>query len=149
MSKKKNRAAAAARGTAADPSSAARELRQEAKRQTADSKRLVGVMPETMANEVKTTAGVYPFTFKSAFIIAGAALLSTIIIPFLATQAGGSIQLATTLATPPFLAAALAFTRYFVDSDRGLTRGFFITFAVTFFALLAICWLLFYQGILI
>lgn len=149
MSKKKNRAAAAARGTAADPTAAGRELRREAQRQTANSRKLVGVMPERMADEVKASSDTYPFTFKSAFILAGAALLGTIVIPFFATQAGGTIGFATTAALPPLLAVALAFTRYFVDSDRGLTRGFFITLAVALLALFVICWLLFYQGIML
>lgn len=148
MSKKKSRAAVAARGTAADPSSDARKIRQEAQDMMRDSKKLVGVMPERMADEVKAT-GSYPFTFKSAFILAGAALLGTIVIPFFATQAGGTIGFATTTALPPLLASALAFTRYFIDSDRGLVRGFFITLAVTFAAVLVICWLLFYQGIML
>lgn len=101
MSKKKNRAAAAARGTAADPTAAGRELRREAQRQTANSRKLVGVMPERMADEVKASSDTYPFTFKSAFILAGAALLGTIVIPFFATQAGGTIGFATTAALPP------------------------------------------------
>lgn len=40
-------------------------------------------------------------------------------------------------------AAALAFGRYFVDSKRGLCRGFYLTFLVAFGAMTLICWLLF------
>ena len=149
MGKKKTRAEAAERGTAADPANAAREIRRKAQDQARGSKKLVGVMPEAMADEVTAASGTYPFTFKSAFIIAAAALLGTILIPFLATQSGGTIQFATTAATPPLVAIALAFTRYFVDSERGLARGFFTTLGVAFAVLLAICWLLFYKGILI
>ena len=150
MSNKRNakRAKAAARGTAADPGRAAREMRREAQRQTEDSRKLVGVMPEGMADEVKKT-GVYPFTFKSAFAIAAAALLGTIVIPFLVSGSGVSVALSTTVTLPVLMAAALAVTRYFVDSDRGLCRGFIITLVVAYIAVLLICWLLFYQGILL
>ena len=148
MGKKKNRAAEAARGTAADPRAEAQRLRKEAEDMTRNSKKLVGVMPERMADELKAS-GTYPFTFKSAFILTGAALLGFAIIPFLLDGWGVPISLSATIACPILLAAALAYTRYCIDSDRLFCRGFIITFVVTFLATLLICWLLFYQGILI
>ena len=148
MAKKKNRAAAAARGTAADPRAEAQRIRSEAQDMMRDSRRLVGVMPERMADEVKAS-GTYPFTFKSAFILAGAGLLGFVVIPFLLDGQGVSIALSTTLSAPILLAAALAYTRYYVDSDRLFCRGLVITFVVTLVATALICWLLFYQGILI
>lgn len=148
MAKKKNRAAVAARGTAADPCAEAQRIRSEAQDMMRDSRRLVGVMPERMADEVKAS-GTYPFTFKSAFILAGAGLLGFVVIPFLLDGQGVSIALSTTFSAPIMLAAALAYTRYYVDSDRLFCRGLVITFVVTLVATALICWLLFYQGILI
>lgn len=145
---KKSRAQLAARGTMADPSRKdAERLRAEAKQSVGRSAKLVGVMPDDMANEVQAT-GTVPFTFKSAFLLAGAVLLGTIIIPFFASQAGVGIGVSTTCAAPVLTAAALAFGRYFIDSKRGLCRGFYMTFLVTLGAMTLICWLLFFQGIL-
>lgn len=145
---KKTKAQLAARGTVADPARDAQRLRSDAKQQVGTSAKLVGVMPEGMADEVKAT-GFVPFTFKSAIILAIAVLLGTIAVPFLASKAGVGIGLSTTCAAPILTASALAFTRYFVDSERGLCRGFYVTFLVAFAALTLICWLLFFQGIMI
>lgn len=146
---KKSRSQIAARGTAADPKRRdAERLRSESKQGVAKSASLVGVMPEEMANEVRSTGGV-PFTFKSAFLLAGAVLLGTIVIPFFASKAGVGIGVSTLFSAPILSAAALAFGRYFIDSKRGLCRGFYLTFLVTFGALLLMCWLLFFKNILV
>lgn len=59
---KKSKAQLAARGTVADPTRKdADRLRTEAKQSVGKSAKLVGVMPEDMANEVQAT-GTVPFT---------------------------------------------------------------------------------------
>ena len=121
-------------------------LRKEAKSSVTNSSKLVGVMPEQMAKEVEK-ASVLPFTFKSAFIVAGAILLGTILIPFAASSYGVSIGVSTTTALPILAAVALTFTRYFVDSNRGFCRGLVVTFVLSFVALTVLCWLLFFQGV--
>lgn len=105
-------------------------------------------MPEDLANEVTATGSV-PFTFKSAFLLGGAVLLGTIVIPFFASKAGVGIGLSTTCAAPVLTASALAFSRFFLDSKRGLCQGFFITFAVALASLTLLCWLLFFRGIMV
>lgn len=103
---KKSKAQLAARGTVADPTRKdADRLRTEAKQSVGKSAKLVGVMPEDMANEVQAT-GTVPFTFKSAFLLAGAVLLGTIVIPFFAFQVGVSVGVSTTCAAPMLTAAA-------------------------------------------
>ena len=124
---------------------AAELLRGEAKRSVAASSKLVGVMPEQMAKEVEHT-GVVPFTFKSAFIIAGAILLGTILIPYGASLYGVGIGISTTASLPILTAAALACTRYFIDSSRGFCRGFVLSFVLSFAVLTLLCWLLFSKG---
>ena len=52
------------------------------------------------------------------------------------------------VALPLLIAAALAGTRYVVDTDRGLCRGALITFAVAWAASLLVCWLVLYQGVM-
>lgn len=146
---KKTKTQIAARGTAADPSRGdAERLRGEARQSVQTSAKLMGVMPEVMANEVAAT-GFAPFTFKSAFLLAGAILLGTIVIPYLASSAGVDVGLSTTCAAPVLTAAALAFGRFFVDSKRGFCKAFYLTFLLALGAFLLICWLLFFQGILI
>ena len=146
---KKSRAQLAARGTAADPSREdAERLRAEAKQRVGKSAKLVGVLPKDMASEVQTS-GTVPFTFKSAFLLAGAVLLGTIIIPFFASRVGVGIDVSTTCAAPVLMAGALAFGRYFIDSKRGFCRGFYLTFLMTFGAFTIICWLLLFRGILV
>lgn len=146
---RKTKAQIAARGTVADPSRKdAERLRTEAKQSVQKSAKLVGVMPEDLANEVTATGSV-PFTFKSAFLLGGAVLLGTIVIPFFASKAGVGIGLSTTCAASVLTASALAFSRFFLDSKRGLCQGFFITFAVALASLTLLCWLLFFRGIMV
>lgn len=146
MSKKRtNRARVAARGTAADP---ARVALAGGERLGEDVK-LKGVMPETMAESISRSAGVAAFSFKSAFLIAGAVLLGSIVIPYLASLAGMPVDIAVMGALPPLLAAALATSRCFIDADHGFGRMFAIIFGVTYAAALLVCWILLYQGLLL
>lgn len=145
----KSKAKIAARGTAADP------LRQDAanrgggvEQAKLKSSRLVGVMPEEMAREVRA-GGFVPFTFKSASILAIAVLLGTIVIPFIASRAGVAIGVSTTITMPFLTAGALAFTRYFIDSERGWCKGFYLTLLVAFGTTALVCWLLFFRGIMV
>ncbi len=134
--KSKNRARAAARGTVADPA-------------RTEERRLRGVMPEPMAEDISEKAGVAAFSFKSAFLIAGVVLLGSIVIPYLASLAGAPVDITVMVALPPLLAAALATSRCFIDADHGFGRTFAIIFAVTYVAALLVCWILLYQGVLL
>ena len=87
-------------------------------------------------------------SFKSAFILAGAALLGAVVILYAASLAGAPVNIAVMVALPLLIAAALAGTRYFVDTDRGLCRGALIAFAVAWAASLLVCWLVLYQGVM-
>lgn len=142
--KQRRRAEAAARGTAADPS---RVALAGGERLGADVK-LKGVMPEAAAQTVARNAGVAGFSFKSSFLIAGAVLLGAVVIPYLVSLAGGSVAVAVMVALPPLLAGALAYARSFIDTDAGISRGFFVIFGVTYVAALALSWLALYQGML-
>lgn len=145
MSKKRtNRARAAARGTAADPARVALAGGER----LGDDVKLKGVMPETMAESISRSAGVAAFSFKSAFILAGAVLLGTVVIPYAASLAGAPVNITVMVALPLLIAAALAGTRYVVDTDRGFCRGALITFAVAWAASLLVCWLVLYQGVM-
>ncbi len=142
--KNRGRAEAAARGTAADPS---RVALAGGERLGADVK-LKGVMPESAAQTIARNAGVAGFSFKSSFLIAGAVLLGAVVVPYLVSLAGGSVAVTVLVALPPLLAGALAYARSFIDTDAGLSRGFFAIFGVTYIAALILCWLALYQGVL-
>lgn len=88
------------------------------------------------------------FSFKSTFILAGAVLLGTVVIPYAASLAGAPVNITVMVALQLLIAAALAGTRYVVDTDRGLCRGALITFAVARAASLLVCWLVPYQGVM-
>lgn len=65
-----------------------------------------------------------------------------------ASLAGAPVNITVMVALPLLIAAALAGTRYVVDTDRGLCRGALITFAVAWAASLLVCWLVLYQGVM-
>ena len=143
---RKSRAEIAARGTVADPSrrdvaGCGGDMNHEALK----SAKLVGVMPEEMAREVRASGSV-PFTFKSAIILAVSVLLGAIVIPFFMSRIGVAIGTSTTISLPFLTAGALGCTRYFIDSERGFCKGFYLTLLVTFVATALACWLLFYKG---
>lgn len=142
--KQKNRARAAARGTAADP---ARMAMAGGERLGSDA-RLVGTVPQTMAEEIAGRSGVAPFTFRSALILGAATVLGVLVIPYIASLGDVPANVSVLVAFPLLLALALAFTRCFIDTDRGFSRAFVATFGITFAATLLICWLALYQGML-
>ena len=53
-------------------------------------------------------AGVAAFSFKSAFILAGAVLLGTVVIPYAASLAGAPVNITVMVAPPLLIAAARA-----------------------------------------
>ena len=144
MAKRDKNRAAAARGTAADPHRA----QGDGVRGRNDVK-LKGAVTQDVADVVSERSGVAAFSFRSAFLIAGAVLMGSIVVPYLASLVGIPVRASATIATPPLLAAALASARYLIDTDRGVCRGFFVTFVVVFAVSLAVCWLLLYQGLLL
>lgn len=106
-----------------------------------------GVITEDGVQEQTERTGVYPFTFTSSAIIAIAALLGYLVLPMLLVLAGVGVKMTTLVLGPSCVALALAATRYLIDSKRGVIWGFWVTFAVTLVVLLAITYLLVFQGI--
>lgn len=127
--------------------------RKRAERQTgaagghAAETKLHGVITEQMVPEQVERSGLYPFTFSSAAILMGCALVGGILIPWQTQKIGISVDLSMVLALPPLLALGLAVSRYFIDSKRGLCRGFWIVFAITWAASALILYLMLFQGI--
>lgn len=111
--------------------------------------KLHGVITEQMVPEQVERSGLYPFTFSSAAILMGCALIGGILIPWQAQGIGVSVDLAMLVALPPLLAFGLSISRYFVDSQRGLCRGFWSMFAVTWAVSALILYLMLFCGILL
>ena len=146
MAKKtKNRARAAARGTAADPARVA----MAGGERLGDDVKLKGVMTASLADEIAESSGFTGFSFKSSFLIAGAVVLGCLVIPYLASLAGLPVNATVLVALPVLLGLALALSRFYIDTDRGLCRGFAITFVVCAAVSAAVVWLLLYQGLLL
>ncbi len=121
----------------------------DAMREGASKTKLHGVITEQMVPEQVERSGLYPFTFTSAAILMGCALIGGILIPWQAEGLGAPVNLSMVVALPPLLAMGLAVSRYFVDSKRGICRGFWIIFGVTWAISALVLYMMLFQGILL
>lgn len=111
--------------------------------------RFHGVITQDMVEEQTARSGLAPFTFTSAFIVLGMGLIGGVVLPGIAGACSADVSFTLFLTLPLFLAAALAFCRYFVDTHRGMGSGFYLTFLVCWAVSALIVYLLVYQGIFI
>lgn len=111
--------------------------------------RFHGVITEDMVEEQTARSGLAPFTFTSAFIVLGMGLIGGVVLPGIAGACSADVSFTLFLTLPLFLAAALAFCRYFVDTHQGMGSGFYLTFLVCWAVSALIVYLLVYQGIFI
>lgn len=108
--------------------------------------KLHGVITESMVPDQVERSGLYPFTFTSALLLLGSALLGGGVFPWLAGENG---RLAALIALPILLAVAMGVSRYFIDSDRGVCPGLWVTSGITLVASFMILYLALFQGILV
>lgn len=135
----------------------ARNKRQTTTKAQANTKRQAsrqpvrfhGVITEDMVEEQTARSGLAPFTFTSAFIVLGMGLIGGVVLPGIAGACSADVSFTLFLTLPLFLAAALAFCRYFVDTHQGMGSGFYLTFLVCWAVSALIVYLLVYQGIFI
>ncbi|EFL44062.1 hypothetical protein HMPREF9248_0343 [Fannyhessea vaginae PB189-T1-4] len=111
--------------------------------------RFHGVITQDMVEEQTARSGLAPFTFTSAFIVLGMGLIGGVVLPGIAGACSADVPFTLFLTLPLFLAAALAFCRYFVDTHQGMGSGFYLTFLVCWAVSALIVYLLVYQGIFI
>lgn len=111
--------------------------------------RFHGVITQDMVEEQTARSGLAPFTFTSAFIVLGMGLIGGVVLPGIAGACSADVSFTLFLTLPLFLAAALAFCRYFVDTNQGMGSGFYLTFLVCWAVSALIVYLLVYQGIFI
>lgn len=111
--------------------------------------RFHGVITQDMVEEQTARSGLAPFTFTSAFIVLGMGIIGGVVLPGIAGACSADVSFTLFLTLPLFLAAALAFCRYFVDTHQGMGSGFYLTFLVCWAVSALIVYLLVYQGIFI
>ena len=84
------------------------------------------------------------FGFKSALLIVGAAIVSTIVIPMLLQFTGLNFEVVAIIANTLITSYAVAYSRYFIESKKGYCKKFWYTyliFAVSF-CVIGFLWLI-------
>lgn len=101
-------------------------------------------MPVGDMRRTKTDYDIPTFGFKSALLIVGAAVISTLIIPMVLQFVGLSFEVVAIVANTLITSYAVAYSRYFIESKRGYCKKFWYTyliFAVSFF-IIGFLWLI-------
>ena len=95
-------------------------------------------MPVGDMRKTKTDYDIPTFGFKSAILIVIAAVVSTILIPFLLQYVGINFEMAAIVANTIITSFSVAYSRYFIESKKGFCKSFWYTyliFAVSFFVI--------------
>lgn len=94
-------------------------------------------------NIKKTDYDIPSFSIKSAFIIMSSAVISTVIIPLILSLFGIESTMITVILNGIILGGTLSFTRFFVESKRGICKKFWYTYASfgVSFSLITYYWL--------
>lgn len=91
-----------------------------------------GVIRNDMVEEQTASAGFVPFTFSTSVLLLISSLIGAILVPQVLSICGVSYEVTLVQSLPLCVACALGYGRYFVDTKRGLCRGFFLTVAITY-----------------
>lgn len=91
-----------------------------------------GVIRNDMVEEQTASAGFVPFTFSTSALLLISSLIGAILVPQVLLICGVSYEVTLVQSLPLCVACALGYGRYFVDTKRGLCRGFFLTVAITY-----------------
>lgn len=97
--------------------------------------------------KTKTDYNIPTISFKSGLILMASALIGTIAFPFLLSMFGINYKIGIIIGNTIITSFAVAYTRYFIESKRGFSLGFFrmyILFALSF-AIIGYFWI--YKGI--
>ncbi|MGO1041925.1 hypothetical protein ACTPEO_04250 [Clostridioides difficile] len=95
----------------------------------------------------KTDYKIPTISFKSGLILMVSALVGTIVFPFFLSMFGINYKLGVVIGNTIITSFAVAYTRYFIETKRGFSYGFFrmyILFALSF-AIIGYFWI--YKGI--
>lgn len=78
----------------------------------------------------RTDYGIPTFGFKSSFVILVSAIIGSIIIPMILIGLGIDSKIANIIGNITVPGLGIAYARYFIESKRGICRGFFITYTL-------------------
>ena len=101
-------------------------------------------MPVGDMRKTKTDYDIPTFGFKSALLIVGAAIVSTIVIPMLLQFTGLNFEVVAIIANTLITSYAVAYSRYFIESKKGYCKKFwyiYLIFAVSF-CVIGFLWLI-------
>ena len=101
-------------------------------------------MPVGDMRKTKTDYDIPTFGFKSAILIVIVAVISTIIIPFILQYVGIDFEVAAIGANTLLTSYAVAYSRYFIESNKRYCKKFWYTyliFAISFF-IIGFLWLI-------
>lgn len=87
------------------------------------------------------------FGFKAAALFLIACLISGVVIPYLFYLMHWDFRLGMLLFLPASLAAVLSINHYFIRTEKGMSRGFILTFSAESLVLMGLAYLWLYQGI--
>lgn len=101
-------------------------------------------MPVGDMRKTKTDYDIPTFGFKSALLIVGAAVVSTLIIPMILQFVGLSFEVVAIIANTLITSYAVTYSRYFIENKNGYCKRFWYTyliFAVSF-CIIGFLWLI-------
>lgn len=78
---------------------------------------------------VKTDYDIPRFSFKGAFYVILAGVISTLLVPFALSFIGVPTNIAIVLSNTLILGYSISYIRFFVDTKRGFCNKFWYTFA--------------------
>lgn len=70
------------------------------------------------------------FSFKSSLLILLSAVVGSVLIPYVAYEAGVDYRIFAVIANAILISATLTYTRYFIDTKKGFGNWCYKTFAI-------------------
>lgn len=94
----------------------------------------------------KKTNGVPKFSIKSASLLLLASVIGGILIPYLFFELNWDTRLATMIFLPILIAGAIAYSQCFIETKKGISKSFWITFIIAFIILEVLSYFWLYKG---
>lgn len=89
------------------------------------------------------------FGFKSSFIIAIAALMSGVIIPFMVSLTGMDVKIITLISNSLLISLAVCYCQYFIESKKGFNSSIKVVYVALSITIAIISYFWLYIGLYI
>lgn len=86
--------------------------------------------PVSELSAKKTDYDIPTFGFKSALLLVAAAVLGSIIVPFILSLLGVSKELGVVLGNAIITSFAVPYSRFFIETKRGFCKKFWVTYGI-------------------